>query len=142
MSTPSTMMVPDVGLSRAPIRFNSVLLPLPLAPLIAIILPRGSSKLTSSTAGTVVPPDLKCLDSLSTVTIAPLLLFIPQYLRRSDSGDVQGGQRAGQNRQRGGYGQRIQKHGRGHGYVDPADPPADIGKHASRASSEASSGRP
>ena len=72
---PSTTIFPAVGLSRAPMRFKRVDLPLPLLPLMTISFPLGSLKLTSSTAGTIVGPDLKCLtrrshfhDGIVTVT--------------------------------------------------------------------------
>lgn len=53
MSWPLINTFPEVGLSRAPIMFNRVDLPLPDGPTIEINSPFFTSKLTSSTATTL-----------------------------------------------------------------------------------------
>ncbi len=52
---PSTVTSPVDGVSSPPIRFNSVLLPEPLGPMIAVYDPGSSVKLTESSAVTRLP---------------------------------------------------------------------------------------
>src|ERR1017187_2227846 len=94
MSWPSISILPDVGLSKAPIRLSSVDLPLPLRPTIETNFPSGTSRLTSLTATTVVSPDLNCRLMCLTFNI----LFYPHDFCRSYFGDKKRGDRTANNR--------------------------------------------
>ena len=56
ISLPQIITLPDVGVSRAPIRLRSVLLPDPDSPTIATCSPLGTEKLTFLSACTAASP--------------------------------------------------------------------------------------
>ena len=58
MSLPATSTVPDVGVSTQPIRFSSVVLPLPDGPAIDRNSPPRTSSETPRSAGTTTLPSV------------------------------------------------------------------------------------
>src|SRR5689334_9804623 len=83
MSLPATSTLPADGLSSAPSKDSSVLLPLPLLPMIEANFPSGTLKLTSWTASTVPLAPEKFFERLETFNIIASL-FGPHYVRRAD----------------------------------------------------------
>src|SRR5665213_2635636 len=79
-------MLPSLGFSNAPSKLRSVVLPLPLRPMIEAKQPSGSLKLTLLTATTAPLAEENCLVRLVTFNMISSL-FRSHYFCRSNFSD-------------------------------------------------------